>query len=66
AVTVGERVSRGDALAYLHVHRKADAKPFVQRVLGAFTVKAKRPAPRRLLIERVSTGSARGRRNTHA
>jgi pyrimidine-nucleoside phosphorylase len=54
AVTAGERVQRGEPLAYLHVHKQADARPFMQRVTQAFSVKSKRPPARPLLLERVS------------
>jgi pyrimidine-nucleoside phosphorylase len=59
ARVVGERVERGEPLAFLHVHRSGHAKPFVERVAQAFQIGAKRPGPRPLLLERVDAGRRR-------
>lgn len=59
ARVVGERVERGEPLAFLHVHRKGKALPFLERVAQAFTVGPKPPPARQLLIERIDAGKRR-------
>jgi pyrimidine-nucleoside phosphorylase len=55
----GERVERGEPLAFLHVHRVQAAKPFVERVAQAFTVSRKKPSPRPLVLARIDGGQRR-------
>ena len=64
AHVVGERVERGEPLALLHVHRTSDAKPFTERVAQAFTLGAKRPALRPLLLERIEAPKPRRTRRS--
>lgn len=56
---VGERVERGEPLAFLHVHRAGHAKPLLERVAQAFSIGTKKPAPRPLLLERIEAGKPR-------
>jgi pyrimidine-nucleoside phosphorylase len=60
---VGERVERGEPLAYLHVRRTSDAKVFLERVARAFVVGRKQPAARPLVLERIE--GPRPRRTKH-
>lgn len=59
ARVVGERVEPGEPLAYLHVQRKSDAKPLIDRVAAAFTIGARKPRPRALLLDRVESTQSR-------
>jgi pyrimidine-nucleoside phosphorylase len=54
-VAPGSRVEAGMPLAYLHVHDKRDAKPFVNRVAGAFVLTPRKPKPRKMVLERISS-----------
>jgi pyrimidine-nucleoside phosphorylase len=46
----GERVERGQPLAYLHVHQKRDSEPFTARVRAAFRITPTRPKKRKLVL----------------
>jgi pyrimidine-nucleoside phosphorylase len=50
----GDRVKRGEALAYLHVRSTKAAAEHEARVRGAFKIGKKAPAPRKLLLERIA------------
>ncbi|MGC4066904.1 MAG: thymidine phosphorylase [Polyangiaceae bacterium] len=66
AVPAGTKVEVGAPLAYLHVHDKRDAKPFVNRVSNAFVLTPRRQKPKPMVLERISSatksGSARPRK----
>jgi len=50
----GDRVSKGEPLALLHVQKRGGVEPWIERARGAFSIGAKAPAPRRLVLERIS------------
>ncbi len=50
---VGERVTKGEPIAQLHVHRASDAKPLMDRVSQAFRIGTKKPPERPLVLERI-------------
>jgi pyrimidine-nucleoside phosphorylase len=49
----GKKVSRGEELAQLHVHKASDANGIAERIAAAFAIGDSAPAARSLLIERV-------------
>ena len=49
----GMKISRGDELAKIHVHKSSDADVVKDRIAAAFEIGEKQPDPRSLLIERV-------------
>jgi len=53
AACYGERVDRGQPLAYLHVRSKRDIEKLVKRVRAAFGFSRTRPARRKLVLGRV-------------
>ncbi len=58
---VGERVEKGQPLAYLHINHPSKAKPLVPRVQAAFSLGARRPQPRTLILERREAKQPRAR-----
>jgi len=50
----GDRVLRGEPLAYLHLSHKRDQAALVARVTRAITVGKKAPAPAPLVLERIA------------
>lgn len=59
AHVVGQRVERGDPLAFLHVHQKGHALRHIERVARAFVVGPKPPAARPLVVARLAGGKPR-------
>jgi pyrimidine-nucleoside phosphorylase len=53
----GARVTRGEPLARLHVHRDSDAAPIADRLREAFVIGDVPPPPRPLVLERIATNS---------
>ena len=53
AACYGERVDRGQPLAYLHVRSKRDIEKLVKRVRAAFSFSRTHPARRKLVLGRV-------------
>jgi pyrimidine-nucleoside phosphorylase len=51
----GERVSKGEPLAFLHVRSKKGVEPLVARAGKAFTLAAKAPRARKLVIDRITS-----------
>jgi pyrimidine-nucleoside phosphorylase len=49
----GKKVSRGEELALLHVHKASDADAVKDRIAAAFEIGEKQPDSRSLLIDRV-------------
>jgi pyrimidine-nucleoside phosphorylase len=49
----GKKVSRGEELALLHVHKSSDADAVKDRIAAAFEIGEKQPDSRSLLIDRV-------------
>jgi pyrimidine-nucleoside phosphorylase len=54
AVGLGDRIERGQPLAWLHVNEKRGTKPLAERAANAFSIARRAPPPRKLVLERVS------------
>lgn len=52
----GERVARGEPLAWLHASRRQLAQTLVPRTRAAFTIGRSRPSPSPLILERIAAG----------
>jgi pyrimidine-nucleoside phosphorylase len=59
-VAPGMRVEPGMPLAYLHVHDKLAAKPFVTRVSNAFVIAPRKPKTRNAVLARVASPPKKG------
>lgn len=64
AHVVGQRVERGDPLAFLHVHRKGNALRFIERVAGAFEIGPKPPPARPPVLARLAGARASRKEKT--
>jgi pyrimidine-nucleoside phosphorylase len=53
----GARVSRGEPLVRLRVHRRSDAEPIAERLRHAFVVGDSPPPARPLVLDRITTNS---------
>jgi thymidine phosphorylase len=53
----GERVTRGEPLATLHVRAPKDAAPVLERVAGAFTIADEAPVAADLVLGRIAAGA---------
>ena len=53
AARVGNRIERGEPLAWLHVRRRAGFDRLAERARGAFRIESARPRANRRVIERV-------------
>jgi pyrimidine-nucleoside phosphorylase len=55
AVTLGDRVERGQPLAWLHVNQRRGLEALSERAAGAFSIGRSRPKARKLVLERVAS-----------
>lgn len=53
-VGLGDRVERGQPLGWLHVQSRRGIEPLARRARAAFEIGARKPRPRRLVLERVT------------
>jgi pyrimidine-nucleoside phosphorylase len=54
AVTAGDRIERGQPLAWLHVNQRRGLEALAKRTANAFSIARSGPKPRKLVLERIS------------